>query len=126
MVIYNQWVKFYDRMLIMNLDFLLRILSSSYLHPVEPKISFFLGPTKLLRFSATVCLSHIRQFMCDVYQEQNRSTVMEPLLKTEEIQRSSLIEHKILFDYFINHTTHLIYYLPIIVIGGNNIFLAHK
>jgi len=86
---------------------------------------FFLGPTKLVRFSATVCLSQILQFTYEVYQEQTRWTVMEPLLKIEEIQWSRWFSIKILFGYFINHTAHLLYYVPIIVTVGNKIFLAH-
>ena len=55
---------------------------------------FFPGPTKLQPFSATVCLSFSHSTIhVSVYQEQTNSTVTEPMLKIEEIQRSSLIEH---------------------------------
>ena len=101
MVIYNQWGKFYNRLLIMKSDFILRMVPSLYLHPMESNISVSLDqqnrsdfPRPCLSVSVCLCLSvshstiHVR-----IYQEQTSSIVMEPLLVVEEMQRSSLTEH---------------------------------
>jgi hypothetical protein len=110
----NQWSKFYYRMLTTNLDFLLRMMPSSYLHPVETNISYSLDQQNCGDFPRPcVFLNHILQFT----YESNKNRPVQPLWshcwKLRRYNGVRWTSITILFGYFINHTTHVIYYVLI-------------
>jgi hypothetical protein len=74
---------------------------------------FFPGPTKLHRFSATVCLSHILKFTYESIKNRPAQPLWSHCWKLRRYNGVRWLNIKILFGYFINHTTHLIHYVLI-------------
>jgi hypothetical protein len=74
---------------------------------------FFPGPTKLQRFSKTVCLSHILQFTYEPIKNIPAKPSWSHCWKLRSYNGVCRLSIEILFRYFMNHTTHSIYYVPI-------------